>query len=90
MYFLLNLSHYVKSFGHLCQILAYFTMPAHVTQEASFEKNLFFLNSVFNIKKSYKISGTKARYFRSYQPKTSWAGRGGNTPPMLLGLNQKI
>ena len=24
MYFLLNLSHYVKSYGHLCQILAFF------------------------------------------------------------------
>ena len=40
MYFLLNLSHYVKSYGHLCQILAYFTMPSlqiwpcHVIQEA--------------------------------------------------------
>ena len=28
MYFLLNLSHYVKSYGHLCQILTFFTMPA--------------------------------------------------------------
>ena len=24
MYFLLNLSHYVKSYGHFCQILAFF------------------------------------------------------------------
>ena len=49
MYFLLNLSHYVKCYGHLCQILALFTMsapqiwPCHVTQEANFEKKLFFL-----------------------------------------------
>ena len=49
MYFLLNLSHYVKSYGHLCQILAFFTMPTlqiwpyHVTQEANFEKFYFFL-----------------------------------------------
>ena len=49
MYFLLNLSNYVKSYGHLCQILALFTMPAlqiwpcHVTQEANFEKLLAFL-----------------------------------------------
>ena len=28
MYILLNLSHYVKSYGHFCQILAFFTMPA--------------------------------------------------------------
>ena len=84
MYFLLNLSHYVKSYGHLCQFLAFFMMPAlqiwpcHVTQEANFEKILFFPNSAFNIRKSYKISSRKALYFRSYQPKTS---------PVLLGLN---
>ena len=42
MYFLLNFSHYVKSYEHLCQILTFFTMPAlqiwpcHVTQEANF------------------------------------------------------
>ena len=54
MYFLLNLSHYVKSYGHLCQVLAFFTMPAlqvwprHVTQEANFEKILFCPNSAFN------------------------------------------
>ena len=44
MYFLLNLSHYVKRYGHLCQIVAFFMMPGlqiwpcHVTQEANFEK----------------------------------------------------
>ena len=89
MYFLLNLSHYVKSYGHLCQILAFFTMPAlqiwpcHVTQEANFEKILFFPNSAFNIGKSYKISSRKALYLRSYQPKTSWG------PPVLLGLRKR-
>ena len=83
MYFLLNMSHYVKSYGHLCQFLAFFTMPAlkiwpcHVTQEANFEKILFFPNSPFYIRKSYKISSRKALYFRSYQPKTSWGGGGG-------------
>ena len=77
IYFLLNLSDYVKSYGHLCQILAFFTMPAlqiwpcHVTQEANFEKKNIFPNSVFDIRKSYKISSRKALYFRSYQPKTS-------------------
>ena len=55
MYLLLNLSHYVKSYGHLCQILAFLMMPAlqiwpsHVTQEANFEKILLFPNFVFNI-----------------------------------------
>ena len=57
MYFLLNLSHHVKSYGHLCQTLAFFTMPAlqiwpyHVTQEANFKKNLFFPNSAFKREK---------------------------------------
>ena len=80
MYFLLNLSHYVKSYGHLCQILAFFTMPAlqiwpcHAIQEANSEKFLFFPNSAFNIAKSYKISSRKALYFRSYQPKNLTGG----------------
>ena len=71
MYFSLNLSHYVKTYGHLCQILAFFTMPAlqiwscHVTQEANFEKILFFPNSAFNVGESCKISSRKALYFRS-------------------------
>ena len=49
MYFLLNWSHYVKGYWHLCQILAFFTMPAlqiwpyHVTQEVNFKKFYFFL-----------------------------------------------
>ena len=89
MYFLLNLCHYVKSYGHLCQILAYFTMPAlqiwpcHVTQKANFEKILPFPNSAFNIRKSSKISSRKALYFRSYQPKTS---QGMKNTPVLLEL----
>ena len=90
MYCLLNLSHYVKSYGHLCQILASFMMPApqiwpcHVTQEANLKKKLFFPNSAFNIRKSYKISSRKALYF-SQEPH----GRGGGVEnTLLLGLNQ--
>ena len=85
MYFLLNLSHYVKSYGYLCQILAFFTMPTphiwpcHATKEANFEKNLSFSNFAFNIGKSYNISGRKALFFRSYQLRTSWGVE--NTPP---------
>ena len=92
MYILLNLSHYVKRYGHLCQILAIFTVPApqiwpcHVTQEANLEKILVFPNFAFNIRKSYKISSWKALHFRSYQPKTS-QGCGKHPPhPALLGL----
>ena len=86
MYFLLNLSYYVKSYGHVCRILAIFMMPApqiwpcHITQEANFEKNVVFTYSGFNIRKSYKISSRIALYFRSYQPKTSRGRGGGNTP----------
>ena len=93
MYILLNLSHYVKRYGHLSQILAFFAMPAlqiwpcHVTQEANFEKKLFFPNSSINIGKICKLSGRKSLYFRSYQSKTS--RRVENIPPpppVLLGL----
>ena len=48
MYFSLNLSHYVKSYGHLRKISAFSTMPAlqiwpcNVTQEANFGKKVYF------------------------------------------------
>ena len=58
----------------------------HVTQEANLEKNLFFPNSAFNIRKRYKISSRKALYFRSYQPKTSQGGGVGKHSPVLLEL----
>ena len=85
MYFLLNLSHCVKSYGHFCQILVLFMMTAHqiwschVTQDANFEIFLFCPNSKLNIWKRQKISSGKALYFRSYQPKTSQGVE--NTPP---------
>ena len=95
MYFLLNLSHCVKTYGHFCQILAFFTMPAHqvwpchVTQEANFENFLFCPNSTFNIGKSHKISSGKAFCVRSYQSKTSTEGGVENTtPPVPLGLTR--
>ena len=37
---------------------------------SKFLKKIFFPNSAFNIRKSYKVSDFKALYFRSYQPKT--------------------
>ena len=88
MYFLLNLSHCVKSYGHLRKILALFMMPTHqiwschLTQGANFEKFLFCPNFIFNIGKSHKISIGKTLPFRSYQPKTSQGGR----TPRALGL----
>ena len=51
----------MKSYGHFCQILALFMMPAHqmwscrVTQDANFENFLFCPNSTFNIRKVTKF-----------------------------------
>ena len=58
-------SEYVKSYGHLCQILAFFydaalqIWPCHVTQEANLKENLFFPNSPFNIRKVTKFLAEK-------------------------------
>ena len=94
MHFLLNLSHCVKIYGHFCSILAPFTMPAHqvwschVTQDPNFEHFFYFCpNSTFNIRKSHKISGGKALYFRSYPPKTPIGG-GGDTPPSAFRIKR--
>ena len=84
MYFLFNLSYYVKSFGHFCQNFGIFynahspNMVMSRDQEANFKNFLFCPNSTFNIKKSHKISGGKALYFGSYQRKTP--------SPVPLGL----
>ena len=49
MYFLLNLIHYVKSYWHLCQILAFFydarspNMAMSRDPRSTFRKNYFFL-----------------------------------------------
>ena len=77
MYFLLNLSHFVKSYEHLCEILVNFTMPTHqiwschVTQVATFKNVQYWLNSTFNFRESHKISSGAVLYFRSYEPKSS-------------------
>ena len=92
MYLLLNLSHYVKSYWHFGQILAFLMMPihqiwsCHMTQETNFKSLLFCPNSTFNINigKSHKISGGQALYFRSYQPQTS---RGWKTPRSAFRVN---
>ena len=65
VYILLNYNHYVKSYGYFCQILAFFTMPAHkiwschVTQEANFEKFLSCPDSTFNIRKVTRFLAEK-------------------------------
>ena len=90
---LFNLSNYVKSYGHFCQILAFFyaahqIWSCHVTEEANFETFLFCPNSTFNNRKSHKISSGKALYFRSYQPKISqgWGG----TPPSAFRVKDTV
>ena len=88
MYFLLNLSQYVKSCGHFCQILGFFTMPAHqiwsshVTQETNFEKFLCFSNSAFNIRKSSKVLAEKPSTSEviSQKPHGGGGGGGGKHP----------
>ena len=84
MYFLLNLIHYVKSYGHLCQILAFCTMPVpqiwpcHVTQEANFEKNYFFLILHLTLGKAtkYLVEKLSASEVISQKPHGGW-----KTPP---------
>ena len=91
MYFLLNLNHYVKSYGHLSHILAFFMMPAlqiwpcHVTQEENFQTILLFPNFAFNIGKSCKISSRKLSTSEiiSQKPHGGW-----KKAPVLLGLRQ--
>ena len=80
---------YVK-FWHFFMMPALQIWPCHLTQEANFEKILPFPNSVFNIRKSYKISSRKAPYIRSYQPKTSPGGWKTPSPPVLLRLNLAV
>ena len=94
MYFLLNLSHYVKSYGNLCQILAFFTIPAlqiwpcHVTQEANLEKNYFFLILHLILGKAAKFLVEKLSTSEviSQKPHEGWKTL--LKPPALLGLNQ--
>ena len=92
MYFLLNLSHYVKSYGHFVKFWHFFMMPAHqiwschVTQEANFEKFLFFPNSAFNIRKSYKFLVEMLSTSEVISQKPHWGVENNPPPPVLLAL----
>ena len=80
---------YVK-FWHFFTMPAPQIWPCHVTQEANFEKNLFFPNSAFNIRKSYKFLVEKPSTSDVISQKPYGGGGGGGgveTPPVLLGLN---
>ena len=90
MYFLLNVSHCVKSYGHFCQILTIYdsrsqNMVMSLDPRCKSLKIFVCPNSTFNIKKSQKISSRKALYFGSYQQKPhGGGGGGGGTPPQCL------
>ena len=87
MYFLLNLSHYVQSYGHLCQSLAFFTMPRSLNMAMSrdprskFRKKFYFsLILHLILGKAAKFLVEKLSTSEVISQKTS---RGGveNTPP---------
>ena len=86
MYFLLNLSHCVKGYGHFCQILALFTMfthqiwSCHVTQDANFEKFYFVLILHLILGKVTKFLVEKLFTSEVISQKPHWAG-GGKHPP---------
>ena len=95
MYFLLNLSHYVKSYGHFCQILGFFTMPTyqiwscHVTQEANFEKFLSCPNSTFNIGKKSQNFQWKISLLQKLSA-INLTGGGKHTPPSPVPLGLSV
>ena len=87
MYFLFNLSHYVKSYGHFYQILFFFyyacspNMVMSRDQRSKFQQNFYFVLIL------HLISG-KVTKFLVEKPKTS---RGVETlllppPPSAFGL----
>ena len=83
MYFLLNLSHCLKRCGHFCQILFFFTMPAHqiwschVTRDAEFEIFYFVLILYLTLRKVTKLLVEKLFASEVISRKTSGGGRGG-------------
>ena len=85
MLFLLNLSHCVKSYGHLCQIYqtTHQIWSGHVTLASNSENFYFSPNFVLNFRESYQIWEKLAQEQKSYRQKTNW---GWNTPPPQSGL----
>ena len=92
MYFLLNLSHHVKSYGHLCQILVFLTMPAlqiwpcHVTQEANFKKIYLFLILHLTLDKAAIFLVEK---FSTLEVISQKPHGGGKHPPSAFRVNQQ-
>ena len=89
MYFLLNLGHCFKSYGHFLSNFGSF-YHAHLPNmvmsrgpSCKFWKFFTCPNFTFNIRKGKNVSSGNAFYFRRYQPKTS---RGVSTPQLPLRL----
>ena len=93
MYFFLNLNHYVKSYQHFCQILAFFAMPAHqiwschVTEEANFEHFYFvlILHLILGKVTKFLVENSLLQTL-SAKNLTGGGGGGGKHPPVPLGL----
>ena len=85
MYFLLNLSHYVKSYEHFCQILAFFydacspNMVMSRDPRSKFRKFLFFLILHLMCGKVTKLLAEKF----STSDVISQNLTGGRNPPVL-------
>ena len=88
MYFLLNLSHCLKSYGHFVKFCCYFTMLAHqiwschVTQDAEFEIFYFVLILYLILRKVTKFLVERLFTLEliSQKPHGGGGGGGGITP----------
>ena len=93
IYFLLNLSHSVKSYGHFCHILALFKMSihqiwsCHVTQKCKFQKFIIFFPILhLMLGKVTKLLVEKLSTSEVISQKPH--GGSGNPPSVPLGLNR--
>ena len=98
MYFLLNLSHCVKSYGHFCQILTFYDVcsPNMVMSRyprSKFDKIFYFVLILHLILgKSTKFLVEKLSASEAISQKSHRGGGGGvvkNTPAVPLGLGNK-
>ena len=96
MYFLLNLSHYVKSYGHFCIILAFLMMPTyqiwscHVTEEANFEFFYFVLILHLILGKVTKFLVESSLLLCISQKNSQGGGGGWKTPPSAFRVKRLI
>ena len=89
MYFLLNLSHCVKSYGHLCQIYQNPSLNMVMLRDPGlkFVKFLFFDQFCIKFRKSYQIWGKLAQQRKRYRQKTK---EGGEHPPSACRVKGKV